>query len=509
MAGEERRDDRARIYKIIGYLHFNAKEWATALRTFEKAIAEALLPQGHWMDAFQHSSKTSEVFPSAAYAAVKLEQFEDAFALLEGGKARFLKRLSRIPLWTSKDVDSLLDLVPENSALVMPLVTDQGSMIFVVPGSVQVLESENVVELPLDTKASFQLLERWMKSYFNFGWKTSIDAWEKNLDDVCTLIWDKLMTHVHEHLTTLGIESETTILFVPPNILSPLPFHAARDHRGRYPFTENYSMVYAPSLGLLQTSTKNTPRRQLADGKVLAFLNPSGDLPFSIYELEALQRYVPESRLNHFTDDNVTTDKYFKHAARTECIHFACHGFNDWRDPFGTGLALHDAGLGALSFVQENIDLSATKLVTLSACETGITTAFRRLFGNTITSGGEEYVGLPGTLLAAGVDNILSTLWPVNDYPAALFIEEFYQLLLGKMESCQAALKGARDYIKRLTAEDLIEDVKDRKRRLEVSNELGKYLDHIQSFIEEKYTLEDTPLNHPNYWAAYVLYGSP
>lgn len=509
LVGTKLYDSRARILRLIGNLHFDAKKWALALHALKQAIAEAPLPKGHPMDALQHSAKTSAVFPQAAYAAAKLERFEEAFTLLEGGKARFLKLFTGLSLWSPSELESLLALVPKNGALVMPVVSSHGTITFVVPDSARNVTAEHIVESALDTKASGEFIARWLQPYFDFVRTTDVDAWERGIDQVCPLLWDKLMMDVYDRLTALGIARRSTVLLVPPNFLAPLPFHAARNREGRYPFTEDYLTVYSPSLALLHPASKKAPSKQPANENVLALLDPRGDLPFSTYELEALKRFIPVNRLDSFTGDDVTTDIFFEHASGAKYLHFACHGFNDWRDPLGTGLELHDAGIGALSFLQPDINLKATELVTLSACETGITTAFRRVFGNTVTTGGEEYVGLPAALLAAGVKYVLSTLWPVEDYAAALFIEEFYRLLLKDGEACHVAMNGARDHLRKFTARDMIEDIKNRLGRPGVSKTLFQSLTNIRTIIEAKYASEDRLLDHPNYWAAYVLNGCP
>lgn len=82
------------------------------------------------------------------------------------------------------------------------------------------------------------------------------------------------------------------------------------------------------------------------------------------------------------------------------------------------------------------LDLSNTKLVVLSACETG------RGHIDPV----EGVWGLPYAFKQAGVESILMTLWKIPDQTTALFMEKFYeQLLAGR--SIRQSVKDAQLYL--------------------------------------------------------------
>src|SRR5438132_14404059 len=58
-------------------------------------------------------------------------------------------------------------------------------------------------------------------------------------------------------------------------------------------------------------------------------------------------------------------------------VHFSCHGSYDWNDPPASGLNLADGRLTLAELQQGEVDLSTARLVTLSACETGISDVLR------------------------------------------------------------------------------------------------------------------------------------
>src|SRR5262249_40765451 len=65
------------------------------------------------------------------------------------------------------------------------------------------------------------------------------------------------------------------------------------------------------------------------------------------------------------------------------------------------------------------------RLVTLSACETGLGKGY---FAE--TPGGDEFVGITRAFLSAGGQNVLASLWAVNDESTRVLMLRFYRHLL-------------------------------------------------------------------------------
>ena len=89
------------------------------------------------------------------------------------------------------------------------------------------------------------------------------------------------------------------------------------------------------------------------------------------------------------------------------------------------------------------LDLDGTWLVSLSACETGV--------GE--TRSGEGVFGLRRAFMIAGAQNLLMTLWPVNDASTAEFMADFYQRALSTKDAPQSLAETQRNWLVKLRKE--------------------------------------------------------
>jgi CHAT domain-containing protein len=83
------------------------------------------------------------------------------------------------------------------------------------------------------------------------------------------------------------------------------------------------------------------------------------------------------------------------------------------------------------------LNLDGTWLVTLSACETGVGEA----------RSGEGVFGLRRAFMMAGTQNLLMTLWPVNDAATADFMADFYTKALATKDAPQSLAETQRNWL--------------------------------------------------------------
>jgi CHAT domain-containing protein len=159
-------------------------------------------------------------------------------------------------------------------------------------------------------------------------------------------------------------------------------------------------------------------------------------------ELEAAaigQLFGNSASRNRLLNDEAATETAVKAALAEayQVLHFSGHGAYDQKHPNLSAIFL--SGEDRLTSEEiASLSLSSYVLAYINACETGITDM------ETIDT---EYVGLVSAFLRAGVAQVISSLWPVNDESSALLGIKFYQEYLGG-EPATVALANAKSWLR-------------------------------------------------------------
>ena len=204
-------------------------------------------------------------------------------------------------------------------------------------------------------------------------------------------------------------------------------------------------------------------------------------LPGAKTEGEAVAKQFTGSTL--LTGKDATKDRLLTEGSKCDILHIATHGYADPEVPEFSGLLLAgkedltqsrqgakadggttesaptDLGMGYDVLTAEEVflwNLNA-KLVTLSACETGL--------GKDVE--GEGVLGLTRAFLYAGAREVLCSLWSVSDESTSTLMQTFYTQLQ-KGQSVDASLQFAQQTL-----------------------------------------LKDRKTSHPFYWAAFVNVKGP
>ncbi len=181
-------------------------------------------------------------------------------------------------------------------------------------------------------------------------------------------------------------------------------------------------------------------------------------------------------------------------------LHFSCHGNYDWNDPSASGLYLADKEYLALADLQRGgVDLSAVRLVTLSACESGMTDILQ---GNPA-----EYVGIPAGFLLAGAASVISSLWSVEDFPTALIMEQFYRNHLVEHMDIRAELQHAQIWLRDLHAGEVAACI-DQWYQQSLQKDRDTLLRWALRYrLQARQSPTLRPFAHPYYWAAFTING--
>ena len=265
----------------------------------------------------------------------------------------------------------------------------------------------------------------------------------------------------------------TQFLVSPDGGLNLMPFEALVDENGKY-LVENYSFAYLTSgRDLLRMQTAKTPGKS----KSLIIANPTfgaqtsqagsnttrnrkqqiitATRNLSDTYFAPLAGTLQEARSigNIFTDaqfltETAATETALKSAAAPRILHIATHGFflenpnetnvgqtrstninAEFENPLlRSGIALAGANKragdakdnGILTALEASgLNLWGTKLVVLSACDTGL--------GEVKT--GEGVYGLRRAFTLAGTETLLMSLWQVSDYATRELMTNYYKNL--------------------------------------------------------------------------------
>jgi CHAT domain-containing protein/lipopolysaccharide biosynthesis regulator YciM len=267
------------------------------------------------------------------------------------------------------------------------------------------------------------------------------------------------------------------LLVSPDGALNLIPFEALVDEQGRY-LIQHYSFTYLtsgrdllrlgvaiagnnPSLVIADPSfgEPDLPQQVEADGtqararkrdsKTSATDLSSvyfAPLPGTVQEARAIRSLFPEASV---LLGQQATETLLKQSAAPRILHVATHGFFLTEGPtpanlqatraisatakvenplLRSGLALAGANLprkagdddGILTALEASgLNLWGTKLVVLSACDTGVGEV----------KNGEGVYGLRRAFVLAGAETLVMSLWPVSDYVTREMMTGYYQNL--------------------------------------------------------------------------------
>ncbi len=399
-------------------------------------------------------------------------------------------------------------LSDRNTALVAFCIIEQGSMGFVV--SQQDQEEVQVVEVPNFTQADLRSLfvERdadgqptggWLVAYARYLIDRTVaafEAWQGTLTRVLAELGARLLTPL---VSALSADIERIIL-LPSAELFLFPLHAVPlSGNGPELVCDRYQVSYAPSIEVL--ANVRTKAMQRVIPKLYAVINPGDDphLVFTAAEGAAIAQLFTQSQRTIDTGPVGTKQRVIDGIQGRTYVHFSCHGSYRWNDPPASGLELADGRLTLAELQQGGIDLSAARLVTLSACETGISDVLR--------GSAEEYVGIPAGFLLAGVPCVISSLWAVPDLSTALLMERFYHNHLNGGMEFAAALREAQVWVRDLEARKVAEYAAQwyQQSHSKEQTRLYTYMRRYQHVAKENPAQH--LFAHPYYWAAFTVSG--
>lgn len=228
------------------------------------------------------------------------------------------------------------------------------------------------------------------------------------------------------------------LLIAGHGALHYLPFAALTD--GQSFLLDRYQITVLPSASTL----KFVGNIKASDkpGTLLAFGNPDlGDqrynLSFAEKEAREVAGLFEKSAL--FLGKDASKKNFKEYGQGFRYLHFATHGKFDPVHPLDSALLLSSKSvanmqdqltIGELYSIRIDADL-----VTLSACETGLGKV----------ANGDDVVGLVRGFMYAGANQIVSTLWEIDDTATESLMTNFYQRIKAGENKAAALRASQRD----------------------------------------------------------------
>jgi CHAT domain-containing protein len=370
----------------------------------------------------------------------------------------------------------------EHTAIVEFYMTNEHIMTFIVTRQTQ---------KPIVWQSEIQNLVDWANAYLNDleNDSTQKKEWQKRLTYRLQQLAKILdVEKILKTLSELSTEYEQLIL-IPHRYLHLFPLNALPVAEQKY-FLDYFHKIiyYKESIHLLQLAQKRE-RPNLSNFFAIQNPNPEDNLSYADLEVEVIRSFFSIVQvLNKQTATKATlTDN--QDLSSVHCSHFSCHGTFNLEFPLESALLLANEERLTLAEIF-GLSLNQCRLVTLSACETGLTDP---------TSISDEYIGLPSGFLYAGCTNVVSSLWTVNQVSTAFLMIKFYQNLKENQSSVAKALNNAQRWLRDATQQQLLEWATqlnlDKNKMTQIEDEL------------DWYDSDEKPFNSPYHWAAFCAIG--
>ncbi|KAG0695132.1 CHAT domain-containing protein [Suillus ampliporus] len=262
---------------------------------------------------------------------------------------------------------------------------------------------------------------------------------ERQLIPVLRRLWDAVLSPIVEELLTI-VPKGSRVWWCPTSKLTSMPIHAAGPyHKGASNMPNIYVSSYTPTLcALIRSRTKDVSK---VASKTPSFASIGQSKPNSGSgerelkevgaELELVKSLVPPSMPNsEVSEDEGTVSGAIQALQTNSWVHLACHGKQDFVQPFDSSFALRDKPLRLLDIIQAQLE--NPEFAFLSACHTAV--------GDKNTP--DEVIHLAAGMQFSGFRSVIGTMWAVDDTTAHHMVKEFYSAMFSGKIDCRNAARA-------------------------------------------------------------------
>jgi CHAT domain-containing protein len=409
---------------------------AKSARQLVDSALENIEAQRASLSDFKHRRTLNDnkygVYELAIQLALAENDHDRAFQLAERARARtFLDELgAKSAAAQTFPLATMADLQKEcrDFNVVAFFQTQQSLLAWVINAN-----KSEMIELPISTTEVQKMVEDLLRAIYSRSsllqnsWK---DSGKSKLElEASRDLYQKLWSPIEAKLTP-----GSRICIIPHQVLHYVPFQALND--GKKYLIESHELFYAPSAsGLLSIRQRKIAQTQkIAVFDSVLSLDPQSG--FSKTETLALQQQFPKA--DFFIREQATTKSFKEHAVESGIIHVSSHGsFNAWI-PVRSALYLSSGDKKqpeALSAEDVySLKFAKTNLIVMSACVSSV--------GD--LAGGDEVTGLTRAFQVAGINNVIGSLWPVENEATTHLMTMFYKELAKNFDDPVAALCKAQ-----------------------------------------------------------------
>ena len=227
------------------------------------------------------------------------------------------------------------------------------------------------------------------------------------------------------------------LIIIPDDELNYLPFEALKDESDHY-LLESFSVQYQYSTALLNINAAN---KNLPQHKILAFAPFTGSSTNNFEALKYSKSEVENLDGRIFLGKDATKQNFLKTVNHYEILHLATHASVDDQSPLQSFISFypgdHDTSYRLYAPEIYNLQLDSTRLVILSACETGSGQLIR----------GEGLMSLSRAFAYAGCPNIITSLWKAEDKTTAFITRRLHFYLQKDYPKDEALQKAKLDLL--------------------------------------------------------------
>lgn len=374
-----------------------------AAETFERRRDEL----GNLRDQVRLFDRAKEIYQMMVHLEWKENQDAlAAWAAHERSRARLLRNQLGMDQLSLADVGSAL---PAKGQILEILLLQDYVLLWTLDG-----RGLDAIEVPISRAEVLKSVSRLRRS---------IDTDDElGLQGASESLYDWLIR------PAVAADSED-IVIIADSELRGIPFSLLKDRDSDSLLLESHSITTAASAAAFATASTTNPTRTGGSPTVLIVGDSAFDgrrypllsrLPAAAAEATAIASHFPGSEV--LTGSSATVSAVLSTLRKHPIAHFAVHSVPRSDEPLASALLLapdsdHQGELEARMLYDQK--LPNVELVVLMSCESGLG----------FVSGLEGPLDLAHPFIAAGVPQVITTLWAIEDSQGAAFSKLFYEFV--------------------------------------------------------------------------------